>query len=50
MAEWLGFQAFAAGAWVQSLVGKLRCLKPGGTTPHSPTPIPAPKKKNYMYR
>ena len=45
VAEWLGFQAFTAGAWVQSLVGELRCLKPGGT----PTP-PHQKKKNYMYR
>ena len=28
VAKWLGFQAFTAGAWVQSLVGELRSCKP----------------------
>ena len=26
--QWLGFQAYTAMAWVQSLVGKLRSHKP----------------------
>ena len=28
MVQWLGFQAFTAMAWAQSLVGKLRSHKP----------------------
>ena len=30
VASWLGFQAFAAVAWVQFLVGELRSCKPDG--------------------
>ena len=31
MVYWLGFNAFTAVAWVQSLVGELRSRKPHGT-------------------
>ena len=31
VAKWLGFQAFIAGAWVQSLVGEIGPHKPSGT-------------------
>ena len=46
---WLGFSAFTAMAWVQSLVGDLRSCKPW-SAPHT---SPCPHKKrtaNYSYR
>ena len=42
MAWWLGFQAFTAVAWIQSLVGELRFHKPCGVAKKKDSSLSGP--------
>ena len=43
--QWLGLDAFASRARVQSLVGELRSYKPWGVAKTKPTNVPNKQKK-----
>ena len=51
MAWWLGFQAFTAVAWIQSLVGELRFHKPCGVAKKKDSHLSGPWQcKSMMFK